>query len=194
MRRVAQFGDGVDEGTAAKGVGRKPTFEPVEITQNLLEQRPIGRLGLDEVTREIRDDQLVLRRKIVIERALADADFRRDGIDTDGPDALPIEQPACGIENPLLHGLLGGPAAHDCTGLCNFCLTVGMDDVLLTQVGVVKVPPSRGVTGMNLISRAMLIALCLGAGGIGTSAVASAGAGADVDVAPPAARKERAPA
>jgi len=59
------------------------------------------------------------------------------------PDALPVEQPACGIENPLLHGLLGGPAAHDCTGLCNFCLTGGMVDVLLTQVGVVKCPQAE---------------------------------------------------
>jgi len=37
---------------------------------------------------------------------------------------------------------------------------------------------------MKAISRTMLIALCLGAGGIGTSSVASAGAGVDVDVAP----------
>jgi hypothetical protein len=45
---------------------------------------------------------------------------------------------------------------------------------------------------MNAISRAMLIALCLSAGEIGTSSMASAGDGADA--APPPAREERAPA
>jgi WXXGXW repeat (2 copies) len=47
---------------------------------------------------------------------------------------------------------------------------------------------------MHAISRAMLITLCLGAGGIGTSTVASAGASGDVGVAPPPAREERPPA
>src|SRR3984893_10421030 len=138
VRRVAQLRDGVDERTSAKSVARKPTFEPVEIAKNLLEQRPIGRLGLDEVAGEIRDDQLVLRRKIVVERAFADADLRRDGVDADGADASAVEQAPRGVENPLLHGLLGGPTAHDCTGLCNFCLTGGMVDVLLTPTCVVK--------------------------------------------------------
>jgi YXWGXW repeat-containing protein len=47
---------------------------------------------------------------------------------------------------------------------------------------------------MNTLRRASLVALWLGAGGIGTSTVASAGDGISADVAPPPAREERAPA
>src|SRR5260370_24614651 len=45
---------------------------------------------------------------------------------------------------------------------------------------------------MNAMSKAILIALCLNAGALGTSAFA--GAGVDADAAPPPAREERAPA
>ena len=45
---------------------------------------------------------------------------------------------------------------------------------------------------MNAMNKAILIALCLNAGALGT--FASAGAGVDADAAPPPPREERAPA
>src|ERR1700693_2409245 len=138
MRGVAQLGDGIDEGAAPEGIAREPTFEPVKHVEDLREQGPFGCLGRDEVPRQIGDDELVLRRKIIIERALADADFRRDRIDANGADALPVEQAAGWLENAPFPRLFGSPAAHDCTDLCNFCLTGGMKNVLLTPIGVVK--------------------------------------------------------
>src|ERR1700691_5265851 len=107
MRRVAELGHRVHEWTSAEGIGGKPALQPVEITQYLLEQRPFGGSGFDQVAREIGEDQLVLRRKIIVERALADADFSRDRVDPDGADALAVEQAAGRIENPRLHDLFG---------------------------------------------------------------------------------------
>ena len=40
---------------------------------------------------------------MVIERALADADFGGDGVDADGADALQVEQPVGGLQDPLFH-------------------------------------------------------------------------------------------
>jgi hypothetical protein len=47
---------------------------------------------------------------------------------------------------------------------------------------------------MKAMGKILLVTLCLGAGGIGTSAVGSAAADIGADVAPPPARDERAPA
>jgi len=62
-------------------------------------------------------DQRILRREVVVERALADADFGRDGIDAVGANALQIEQPVRGFEDALLHGGLFG-IGHFYTDLC----------------------------------------------------------------------------
>ena len=49
---------------------------------------------------------------MVVERALADAGFGGNGIDTDSANSLQIEQPVGGFENPLLHGRLFGCRRH----------------------------------------------------------------------------------
>jgi hypothetical protein len=40
---------------------------------------------------------------VIIERALADSDLGRDGVDADGADAVQIKQPVGGLQDPLLH-------------------------------------------------------------------------------------------
>ena len=47
---------------------------------------------------------------------------------------------------------------------------------------------------MKIISKALLLAACFGAGAMGVSTVTLAGTGTEADTAPPPAREERAPA
>ena len=59
---------------------------------------------------------------MIVERALADADFGRDGVDADRANSLQIEQPVCGFENPVLHVGFGGQGSH-ANAWVTVCLT-----------------------------------------------------------------------
>src|SRR5450631_228372 len=133
----AHFGNRVDERAAAKALIGEAALQPVEGAENLFCGRLVGGRNRPEPALEIGRYQLVLRRKVVVERALGDADFGRDGIDADGADALQIEQPVGGFEDPLLHGRLCG-GGHDYTDLCSFCLDNAAPQNLITQIGVIK--------------------------------------------------------
>jgi len=49
---------------------------------------------------------------MIVERALADADFGRDGVDADRANSLQIEQPVRGFEDAVLHVGFGGQGCH----------------------------------------------------------------------------------
>ncbi|WP_244486044.1 hypothetical protein [Bradyrhizobium viridifuturi] len=49
---------------------------------------------------------------MIVERALADADLGRDGVDADRTNALQVEQFVGGLEDPLFHGLFGRRGSH----------------------------------------------------------------------------------
>ena len=102
---VAEFGDGVDEAAAAKIPAGETFFEPVEGSQDLFERRPLRGPLLEEAALQIGRDQRILGRKVIVERALGDADFGGDGVDAGGANAGAVEQPFGGVENPLLHRL-----------------------------------------------------------------------------------------
>jgi len=53
---------------------------------------------------------------VIVERALADSDCGRDGVDADRADAVEIEQPVGGLQDPLFHvgfGLQGSHASRE---------------------------------------------------------------------------------
>ena len=74
---------------------------------------------------------------MIVQRALADADRGGDGIDPDRTDALQIEQPVGGFENPLfMAGFWGRDIfAQTCVAVP---LTAAAVPMLITQVGVIK--------------------------------------------------------
>ena len=61
--------------------------------------------------------QRVLRGKMIIERALADADLGGNGVDADGANPLLIEQPVGGLQNPLFHRRLSDGRSRRIDGL-----------------------------------------------------------------------------
>ena len=79
-------------GTAAKILGGKPPLQRIEGAEDLFGGRFVGGARLHEAALQIGRDQRILGREMVVERALADADFGGDGIDADGANALQIEQ------------------------------------------------------------------------------------------------------
>ena len=96
--------DRVDERTAAKALAGETPLQPVEGAEDLFDRRPVGGRSLGETTRQIGRDQFVLGGKVIVQRALADADFGGDGVDADSANAALIKQEVSGFENPLLHG------------------------------------------------------------------------------------------
>ncbi len=101
--RVLQLDHGVHERATSKPVVGKASLELIEALQYLLCRWPLGDGNGYETTREIGGDEVVLRRKIVIQGSLADPDFRRDLVHTDRSDAVAIEQAVDRFEDPLLH-------------------------------------------------------------------------------------------
>ena len=75
-------------------------------------RRLVGSAGRHESSSQIGRYQRVLGGKMVVQRALADADLGRDGIDPDRPNALQIEQPVGGFEDPLLHARFCKRGSH----------------------------------------------------------------------------------
>jgi hypothetical protein len=49
---------------------------------------------------------------MIVERALADADLGRNGVDTDRANPLQIEQPVRSLEDAFLHVRFGGQGSH----------------------------------------------------------------------------------
>ena len=131
------FSNRIDERTAAKRLARKPALEPVKDPKDLFERRPLGNAAGDGAARQIGDDQRVLGREIIIERAFADSDLGGDRVDPDGANALPVEQPVGCLEDSLLHCLPGGIAARHHEDH----IPVGFG--IATQIGVVKRGPTR---------------------------------------------------
>src|SRR5882757_10044865 len=96
---------------------------------------------------------------MVVERALADADFGRDGVDANRANPLQIEQPVRGFEDAVLHGrllhgrpwcgILGGRGRHANTR-APFVLTAGPLYSLVTQVCV---PKSNGKSRTRISRR-----------------------------------------
>ena len=127
----AEFGDRIDERAAAKIFGCKTPLQRIEGGENLLDRRLVRRPRLDEAAREVGCDQRVLGRKMVVERALADADLGRDGVDADGADALQIEQAVGGLQNPLFHRLLCKRGGHPTDSTYGF--KRGKSDICDTQ-------------------------------------------------------------
>src|SRR5438034_830371 len=58
-----------------------------------------------EARLQVGGDQRVLRRVVVVERALADAGRGGDGVNADGADSLRIEEPVRGGEDAFYTGL-----------------------------------------------------------------------------------------
>src|SRR5260221_1426016 len=106
---VAELGDRVDVGTAAEATFGEQPLEPVEVGEDLLARRRVRRRDVLEARREIRGDQLVLGRVVVVERPLADAGLGGDPVDADRADALLVEQlvgggeDACRVRRGLMH-------------------------------------------------------------------------------------------
>jgi len=50
---------------------------------------------------EISGDEIILALEMIIERPLGDPGFRRHGVDADAPDALAVEQPRGGGDDPF---------------------------------------------------------------------------------------------
>ncbi len=107
-----RLGDCVHEGAAAEVFRRKAPLQRIERRKNLLGRRLVGGARAHEAALQIGGDQRVLGREMVIERALADADLGRDGVDADGANALQIEQLVGGLQNPLFHRLWGRRGSH----------------------------------------------------------------------------------
>ena len=108
----AEFGNRIDERAAAKILRRKAPLQRIEGAENLLDRRFVRWTRRHEAPRQIGRDQRVLGREMIVERALADADFGRDGVDADRANSLQIEQPIRGFENPVLHVGFGGQGCH----------------------------------------------------------------------------------
>ena len=72
---------------------------------------------------------------MIVQRALADADFGRDGVDADRANSLQIEQPIRGFQNPVLHVRFGGQSSH-ANAWVTVCLTAQPPYSLGTQVCV----------------------------------------------------------
>src|SRR5258706_7242302 len=106
---VAELGDRVDVGTAAEAAFGEQALEAVEVGEDLLARRRVRKRNVPAERREIRRDQLVLGRVIVVERPLADAGLGGDGVDADRADALLVEQlvgggeDACRVRRGLMH-------------------------------------------------------------------------------------------
>src|SRR6516164_6434717 len=102
---VCQFGRGVDEWAAAEGLGRSPPAQAVEYRQDLLASRGGGVFGrhvlADDVSAvriEALGDEPALAAELLVQRALGNAGLLAHQIDADGPDALPVEQLASGVQ------------------------------------------------------------------------------------------------
>ena len=116
--RLLELGDGVHEGAAPEHAGRDGAFETVEGAHDLFQRRPVGGRRGFQPARQVGHDQVVLRRKVVVERALADADLGGDRVDPDGANALAVEQPVGGLEDALLHRCPDVRSRHDALTPC----------------------------------------------------------------------------
>jgi len=98
---IGELGDRVDVGAAAELRIGEAALEVIEITEDLLARRRIRRCDVLEARRQVRGDQVVLGRVVVVERALADAGFGGNGVDADRADALLVEELVGGGEDAL---------------------------------------------------------------------------------------------
>ena len=98
-------------GQPRKSLAEKRRSSASKVPRICSARRLVGRARLHEAAFQIGRDQRILGREMVVERALADADFGRDGIDADGANALQIEQPVGGLEDALLHRRFAGRGA-----------------------------------------------------------------------------------
>ena len=64
----------------------------VEIAEELLARRRVRRRDVPEACDKVGRDEVVFGRVVVIERALADARFRRHGVHPDGANPVVIEE------------------------------------------------------------------------------------------------------
>src|SRR3954447_3441256 len=106
----------VDERAALEVRLAEPAVERVEHReQALCGAAAATRLALEPLVRpalgaavEEREDQLVLRGEVAVERHLRDAALRDDPIDADGAGAVTAEELVCSVEDPLAGGLTPG--------------------------------------------------------------------------------------
>ena len=90
--RVAQLADRIDVGTTTVVGFREDALEMVEVAEELLARRRVRRRNVPEACDQVGRDEVVLGRVVVIERALADARFRRHGVHPDGANPVVIEE------------------------------------------------------------------------------------------------------
>ena len=101
MLAVADFGHRVDERAAAEAAVRHHRLDALEVGEDLLARRRVGRRDVLEARGEVRGNEVVLGRVVVVQRALADAGLGGDGVDADRADALLVEQLVGGGEDAL---------------------------------------------------------------------------------------------
>jgi len=89
---VAELGDGVDVGAAAEAAVGDQALQPVEVAEDLLARRGVGRCELLEAGRQVGGDQRVLGRVVVVQRPLAHPGLGRYGVDADGANPLRVEE------------------------------------------------------------------------------------------------------
>src|SRR5258708_9251697 len=110
--RIFQLDDGVDERTTAKLLVGKASLEMNETLQYLLFRWPLGDGNGYQSTSEIGGDEAIFGREIVVQRPLADPDFRSGFFHADPPDALAIKQTVHRFEDPLLHSSFTDEPIH----------------------------------------------------------------------------------
>jgi hypothetical protein len=116
IRLAACFGSPISATALTKGSresrSRGNPLEAIEVAEDLLAGRRVRRRQRPEAQHQVRRDQRVLGRVVVVERALAYACLGGDGVDADRADPLRIKQLVGGREDALGGGCHGGFAKH----------------------------------------------------------------------------------
>src|SRR4029079_17938437 len=111
---------------------------PVEKLERALRRRRVGEVRLDAragargSALEVRRHELVLAAEVLIERGLRRVGFRQDAVDTDGPHALPVEQPVGGVEEAITDADWG--VFRWFPGLLGHALTIQTDRSIVNGV------------------------------------------------------------
>src|SRR4029077_16187809 len=111
---------------------------------------------------EVRGDEIVLARIVVVERPLADSGFGGNGVAPDGANPLPIEEPICGRQDARgrsrrgVRGFAGGHGSY--TDRCTLFLTKNTGRMIICKP--ICLLPAAIMTS-SFDRRAMLLLLVL---------------------------------